>query len=114
MSNMLAEKDPADVKDYHIAWGDSTNDASADDDGLLQGDTISTQTWTVPSGITKDSDTVQASIITIEGVSWPADTISTIWVSGGTADIDYTVSCAIVTAQGREYTRRIIIPVRTL
>ena len=55
-------KDPDEVLDYSIDW--ST---------WLDSDTISSSSWTVESGITKDSDSNDT-------------TSTTIWLSGGTAD----------------------------
>lgn len=72
-------KDPDDVLDYQIDW-------SAE----LGTDTISTSTWTVPAGLTKDSDT-------------NTDTTTTVWVSGGTAGTTYALLNKIVTAAGRTY-----------
>jgi len=82
------EKDPQAVLDYSIDWTD-----------WLVSDTISTSTWTVPSGITKVSD----SKTTVK---------TTIWLSGGTADTDYELINHIVTANSREDDRTITIRVR--
>lgn len=70
-------KDPNAVLDYTIDWS-----------LWLDGDTISTSTWTVGSGIVKDLDTKTA-------------TTTTIWLSGGTLATSYTVSNRIVTVAGR-------------
>jgi len=82
------EKDPQAVLDYAIDWSD-----------WLGSDTISTSAWTVPAGITKDSDS-------------NTTTTTTIWLSGGTADTDYELINHIVTAGGREDDRTITIRVR--
>lgn len=84
-------KDPQAVLDYKIDW-------SA---WLASGETISTSTWTVPSGITDDSDSITDS-----------NTSTTIWLSGGTADTDYDLINHIVTSEGREEDRTITIGVR--
>lgn len=81
-------KDPDAVLDYVIDWS-----------AWLDTDTISTSVWTVPDGITKDSDTETA-------------TASTIWLSSGTVDTDYDGVNHIVTAAGREDDRTITIQVR--
>jgi hypothetical protein len=60
------EKDPDAVLDYAIDWTDR-----------LGSDTISTSTWTVPSGITKDSDNKTTAK-------------TTIWLSGGTVGTPIT------------------------
>jgi hypothetical protein len=107
-----ASKDPNAVEPFHIYWcdRDGTNDGSANDDGDLQGATISTATWTVPAGITKDSDNTNA--ITISGVDYAANTVATIWLSGGTADTDYDLLCRITTSDSRTLDKTITIPVR--
>ena len=106
-----------DKKDYHIAWADPDNDASADDDGLLQGDVISVASWTIPScgtALQFESSTIQASPVTIEGVTYPANTVTTLWVSAvsGAPVGEYEALGTIVTSGTREYGRKIIIPIR--
>lgn len=86
----VATKDPDAVLDYQIDWS-----------SWLDGDTIATSTWKVPSGIIKDSDTND-------------DTTATIWLSGGTAGESYEVTNSIVTAGGRENDRTMIIPIREM
>ena len=63
------------------------------------GETISTSTWTVPSGITKDSDS-------------GTTTKATIWLSGGTAGEDYDLVNHVVTSSDREDDRTITVAVR--
>ena len=70
-------KDPSDVLDY-------TRNASK----FLNGDTISTSTWTTESGLTIDSQTNNT-------------TSATVWLSGGQNGCDYIVTNRIVTAAGR-------------
>lgn len=71
-------KDPDAVLDYGFDWSD-----------WLDSDTISTSDWIIsPAGLTEDS----ASTTTTE---------TTIWLSGGTIDVVYTVTNRIVTAGGR-------------
>ncbi len=60
-------KDPDAVLDYSIDWTT-----------WLAGDTLATSVWTVPAGITKDSETNTTSK-------------STVWLSGGTAGEVYEV-----------------------
>lgn len=78
---MALEHDPNEVKDYTLDWGARR---------LATGETISTSTWVVPDGITKDSDT-------------DTDTTTTVWLSGGTAGEHYTLTNRVVTNQGRTY-----------
>lgn len=80
-------KDPNAVLDYTIDWS-----------LWLAGDTISTATWTVPMGITKDLDT-------------KTTTTTTIWLSGGSAATNYSVAVRVVTAGGRTDDRTIVISV---
>ena len=110
---LMPEKDPHAVKPYHIVWcsPDGTNDGSVNDIGELQGETISTVTWTVPTGITKDSDNKAA--ITIHGVSYAINTVATIWLSSGTDDTNYDLACKIVTSGSRTLEKTIRIPVRS-
>jgi len=79
-------KDPASIKDYGHTWE------------LATGETITTSTWTVPTGITKDSDT------NVGGVT-------TVWLSGGTAGATYWIGNHVVTNQGREYDKSIVVHV---
>jgi len=81
----LADKDPNSIIDYVIDWTD-----------WLQGDTISTSAWTVPSGITKQSDT-------------NTDSTTTIWLSSGTAGDTYVLSNRIVTVGARTEDRSFTI-----
>lgn len=87
-NNQLFLKDPDAVLDYQIDWSD-----------WLGADTIATSTWTVGTGITKDSDT-------------NTTTAATVWLSGGTAGMSYSATNRIVTALGRTDERTIQITVK--
>lgn len=80
-------KDPAAVLDYTIDWTD-----------WLEADTISSSSWTVPTGLTKAS----------EGSTTKK---ATVWLSGGTQARFYTVTNRVVTAGGRTDERSIVIVV---
>lgn len=80
-------KDPNAVLDYQINWAT-----------WLGSDTIASVTWTVSTGITKDSQS-------------NTTTTATIWLSGGTAGTTYECVCRIVTAGGRTDDRTIGIRV---
>ena len=69
-------KDPNAVKNYTINWV-----------AFLGVDTIASSTWIVPAGLIKDSDT-------------KTTTTTTIWLSSGTADTEYSVVNRITTAGG--------------
>jgi len=86
MSTQSFEKDKDAVLDYAVDWSD----------WLADGETISTSTWTVPTGLTKDSDS-------------KTDTVATVWLSGGTAATTYTVANKITTSGGRTDERSIYI-----
>jgi hypothetical protein len=77
-----AVKDPNAVLDYKFDW-------SA---WLAVSETITSSTWTVPAGITKQSDTHDTSS-------------TTIWLTSGTAGITYMLVNEIVTNQGRTENR---------
>lgn len=87
-------KDPDDVLDFFIDWqGD-------DAPFLAVGETISSSSWTVPSGITKDSSSF-------------TNTVATIWVSGGTSGQSYTAVNRITTSAGRVKDDYLVIRVKT-
>ena len=93
-------KDPAAVLDYKFDWAALTNGTGASD-WLASGETISSHTITATTGLT-----VASSSLT------DANTSVTAWLSGGTAWEDYTVTCRIVTSQGRTDERSVTIRVR--
>ena len=74
MTTFQTIKDPASVQDYTITWT-----------ATLNGDTISSSSWTVDPGLTVDSDT-------------NTTTTATVWVSGGTAGNYYRLTNTVVTA----------------
>lgn len=85
-------KDPEAVLDYSFNWNNTTSP------WLATGETISSYTVTVPTGITKDSDSQASGVVTV-------------WLSGGTAGTNYRVECKIVTSAGRTDERSIWIKV---
>jgi hypothetical protein len=91
---MAFEKDPGEVKDYAVDWSAR----------LVDGDTISTSTFTVPTGIIEPEEPATATTATV----------ATVWLSGGTAGVDYRVTNHIVTAQGREFERSFTVSVQEL
>ena len=93
-------KDPDAVLDYKFDWAALTN-GNGNSDWLASGETISTKTVTVDSGITRDSDALT-----------DTNTSVTIWLSSGTDDVDYEVACKIVTSASRTDERTITIKVR--
>lgn len=81
-------KDPDDVLDYTIDYAD----------WLETSDEVSTSSWSLDTGITEDS-------------SSNSTTSATIWLSGGTAGVDYDCTNSIVTDDGREKDTTITIRV---
>ena len=81
-------KDPSAVLDWMFDWSD----------WLASGETITDHTITVDTGITNDSSTEDAGKVTV-------------WLSGGTAGINYKVACLITTSAGRTDERTIWIKV---
>jgi hypothetical protein len=77
-------KDPNQVEPFFFVYAseDGKNDGSTDDTGYLQGETISSSSTTVDSGITKDSENTDA--VTVKGVSFGANLVATVWLSSGT------------------------------
>ena len=82
-------KDPNAVLDYKIDWGT----------WLGASETISTSTWTAATGITVNSST-------------NTTTTATVWLSGGTAGVQYMVTNRITTNQGRTDDRSLTISVQ--
>jgi len=89
MAHGIVTKDPDSILDWEFNWT-----------SWLAGDTISTSTWVVPSGITKDSDT-KTTITT------------TIWLSSGTDGTDYELVNRIDTAGGRTKEWTLLVRVRS-
>ena len=81
-------KDPSAVLDYVFDWTE----------WLATGETITDHTITADTGITVDSSTEDAGKVTV-------------WLSGGTAGINYKVACLITTSAGRTDERTIWIKV---
>ena len=80
-------KEDSEVLDYIEDWSD-----------WLGSDTISTSVWSVPSGITEDSES-------------ETTTTATIWISGGTNNSNYVVTNTITTAGGRTGVRSFLLSV---
>jgi hypothetical protein len=80
-------KDPNSVLDYTIDWTE-----------WLGTDTIVAVTWTVPAGIS-NSGTVRSNYT------------ATIFLSGGTVNTNYVITCQVITSGGRTDERSIQINV---
>ena len=90
MPNNRFVKAATSVLDYKFDWSD----------WLDAGETISSKTVTVPTGLTKNSDALA-----------DTNTAVLVWLSGGTTGERYTVSCQIVTSAGRTDARYIEIEI---
>lgn len=91
---LKAAKAPSEILDYKY-------DLTAELAGRLPNgadDTISTATWTVPTGLTLTASSFTAST-------------ATVWLSGGTIGNLYEVSLDVVTVGGRTYHRSFKLPV---
>ena len=114
MPSYTATKDPANVEPYFFVLCDlKTGTNVSGDNGELQGATISTiSSVTASTGLTVDSSNKNA--VTIDGVSYAADTVVTAWLSGGTAGTEYTVTCKVTTSDSRTLEYSAIVPVNNL
>lgn len=74
-------KDPNEVVDYDLKW---------DDQMTADTDTLATSNWTVPSGLTRDSQS-------------NTTTRTKVWLSGGTTGETYTLLNRVTTAGGRTF-----------
>lgn len=110
MSHRADPKHPLSIEPYFVVWCDPSgiNTGAAADDGMLQGETITGSTWTVPTGITKVSNNDNA--VTIDGVAYGAGTVSTIWLSGGTDQVDYEIT-VVITTPTRTLAKTFTLPV---
>lgn len=98
----IFQKDPNAIKTIVNNWAtedSGLNDGSLNDTGYLQGRTINSSTFIVPSGITKDSDS-------------NTTTATNITLSGGTDGQDYLITNRIVISDGDIEDRTVGIQVR--
>lgn|SRR5688572_5292603 len=89
MQPPLDAKTPDEEKDYGLDWTDQ-----------LDGATISTSAWTVPSGLTNEGDDIDGATAVIR-------------LSGGTAGQNYTLLNSVVLSNGEELEDVIEVRVRT-
>ncbi|GAA2888095.1 hypothetical protein GGQ99_004794 [Aminobacter niigataensis] len=85
-----APKDPDDVKDYELDWT-----------ARLPGDTISGSTWSIAvgTGLVIDS-------------SSHTNTVTKVWLSAGTAGVNYELLNRVETTGGRIYDQTMKLKVR--
>lgn len=86
-------KDPDEVLDYQIDWSERLN-----------GDTISTSSWTISgtgtTPLVEDSNEVSGDL-------------SIVWLSGGTLGVKYTLTNRITTAAGRTMDQSVNLRIKT-
>ena len=115
MAQTIDPKDPKGVEPvfFRFCSPSGLNDGSASDTGKLAGATISSITSvTAASGLTVASYDKNA--VTIDGISYSANTVVTAWLSGGTDGTDYEVECVIVTSDSRTLVKTMVVPVAQL
>lgn len=86
-------KDPESVLDFGLDW------AAPESEGgpwLATGESISTSEWTVPAGLTANSDEFDS-------------TKTKVWIAGGTAGNSYVIENKITTTAGRTDERSLLI-----
>jgi hypothetical protein len=88
MANNQYTKDPSAVLDWAFDWTD----------WLAAAETITNHDMTADTGLTVDSSTEDAGVVTV-------------WLSGGTAGENYKVACLVETSAGRTDERTIWIKV---
>jgi hypothetical protein len=96
----IFDKDPQAVLDYKFDWKALTN-GTGSEDWLAASETISSHTVTATTGITVDSSSLT-----------DTSTSVTVWLSAGTDQTTYTVTCHIVTSAARMDDRSITVRVR--
>jgi hypothetical protein len=85
-------KDPSDTLDYTIDWTAL----------LVGGETITAAVWSVlPSSLSIGTKSI-------------ASPNTSAWLSGGTPNTQYAVTCKITTSAGRSYERTVLIDVENL
>jgi len=94
MGSKVFRKTADEIETFGIDYSDRLSNA------IFQNDTIDTTSWTVPDGITKDSDTKDKQ-----------NTRTTIMVSGGTSGDRYTLTNLVTTVGGRTLEEDIVIVV---
>lgn len=106
------DHDPNAVLDYSVDWkykSPASRATGTNPDGwLAAGETISSSTWTVPTGLTQLGPATSPTAPAPSQVDGKA----TIWLTGGTAGDTYKLTNKIVTSAGRTDERSIQIDVK--
>jgi len=108
-------KDPDATDVFGVRWcsPNGTNTGAGQEDiGKLQGQTLATYDWIMPTGLTEVGESVAA--FTARGISYDVNTVHRIILSGGTLNEDYNITSRIVTSDGRKLDKTITIMVRSV
>lgn len=89
----LRDKDPDAVLDYGFDWSDFLGD-----------DTIASSTWTLSAGNPDTDLEIDSNLHT--------DTLTTVWVSGGSLNKTYALTNHVTTSSGREDDRTLKIRIK--
>lgn len=105
-------KKPTAVEPYFFVLcdEDGTNASSTTNDGELAGATINSFVIVATNGITIDSSNKAA--VTVEGIAYAINTVVTVWLSGGTDNNEYDLTCTAPLSDGRTFVGTIHVPVR--
>lgn len=94
---------------YYFVFSDAQtglNDGSANDDGELQGATISSSdNVSVPAGGAVVKSAENKSAVTIRGVTYPVNTIVACKLTSSTPG-EYSITCQITTSDSRTLTKK--------
>lgn len=93
-------KDPNEVLDYQIDWDDEDPPGPR----LVDGETISTSTFSIVSGDV---------VIAVSPAPSVADGVTTVWLTGGTADTSAVILNRVVTSAGRTYDKSVKLRIRS-
>lgn len=102
MSTINFTHDPDAVRTYGVYWGNN----------LAASDTLDAVTWDVPAGLTKLAEGTNATAVTESGLTYAAGTLAQVRLSGGTAGMDYRLTCHIVTTAGDEDDQTVTVACR--
>jgi hypothetical protein len=89
MAKRWPAKDPDETCDYALDWSPR-----------LGGDTVAQSTWIIPTGLVKDSDTIQP-------------TMTTVWLSSGALGKTYDCLNRIITSGGRRFDQTVRLKIKT-
>jgi len=109
-------KDPSAVLVFYAKFGSPTNNGSAADQGYLQGRTINkpvvdAATFGIaPAGISVDSHMVIDTAITIEGITYPANTVVQVTLSSGVDGTDYDITIPLTLSTTEVDERTFTVP----